>query len=43
LLILPCGTNSVRMRPALDVGADAIARCIAQLEAGVRRAYGREA
>ncbi|MEZ0312985.1 MAG: L-lysine 6-transaminase [Myxococcota bacterium] len=43
LLILPCGTKSVRMRPALDVGADAIARCIAQLEAGVRRAYGREA
>ncbi len=43
LLILPCGTKSVRMRPALDVGADAIARCVAQLEAGVRRAYGRGA
>ncbi len=42
LLILPCGTKSIRMRPALDVGADAIARCIAQLEAGFRRAYGRE-
>lgn len=38
LLVLPCGTNSVRMRPSLDIDADAIARAVAQLEAGVKRA-----
>jgi L-lysine 6-transaminase len=42
LIILPCGVRSVRMRPALDVGADAIARAAAQLEAGLKRAYDRD-
>jgi L-lysine 6-transaminase len=41
LIVLPCGARSIRMRPALDVGADAIARAVAQLEAGLKRAYGR--
>ncbi len=39
LLLLPCGSKSVRMRPALDVGGDAIGRAGAQLEAGLRRAF----
>lgn len=39
LLILPCGTHSVRVRPALDIEADALGRGVAQLEAGLRRAY----
>lgn len=42
LLVLPCGTRSIRMRPSLDVGADAIARAVAQLEAGLRRAFGKQ-
>lgn len=42
LLILPCGERSVRMRPALDIGADAIGRAAAQLEAGLRRTYGKK-
>jgi L-lysine 6-transaminase len=41
LIILPCGQRSIRLRPALDVGADAIGRAVAQLEAGIRRAYDR--
>ena len=39
LLVLPSGTHTVRMRPALDIDADAIGRAAAQLEAGLRRAY----
>lgn len=41
LLLMPAGERSVRMRPALDVNADAIGRAAAQLEAGLRRAQGR--
>ncbi len=43
LIVLPCGTRTVRMRPALDVGADAVGRAAAQLEAGLRRAFPRAA
>lgn len=38
LLLLPCGTRSVRMRPSLDIDADSIARAIAQLDAAFTRA-----
>ena len=38
LLVLPCGTRTVRMRPALDIDPDAVGRDAAQLEAGLRRA-----
>jgi len=41
LLVLPCGQHSLRLRAPLDVDADAIGRCAAQLEAGIRRAYGK--
>ncbi len=41
LLLAPTGSRSLRMFGALDVTADAIGRGIAQLEAGVRRAFGR--
>lgn len=39
LIVLPCGAQSVRMRPSLDIDADSIARAIAQAEAGLKRAY----
>lgn len=39
LILLPCGTHSIRLRPALDIDADSIARAIAQVEAGFRRAF----
>jgi L-lysine 6-transaminase len=42
LIVLPCGEKTIRMRPSLDVKADAIGRGIAQLEAGICRAYGRQ-
>lgn len=41
LLVMPVGRFGVGLRPALDIGADAIGRCAAQLEAGLRRAYGK--
>lgn len=41
LIVLPCGTQSIRLRPPLDVTADAIGRAAAQLEAALKRAYGR--
>jgi L-lysine 6-transaminase len=41
LLVAPAGPSSIRFRPALDVTADAIGRAAAQLEAGLKRAYGR--
>jgi L-lysine 6-transaminase len=41
LLVIPCGTRSVRMRPALDINADAVGRAAAQLEAGLRRAFNK--
>ena len=37
LLLLPGGERAVRLRPTLDVNADAIARGVAQLEAALRR------
>ncbi len=43
LIVMGCGEKSVRMRPALDIGADAIGRAVAQLEAGICRAYKRKA
>jgi L-lysine 6-transaminase len=43
LIVLPCGVRSVRMRPALDIAADAVGRAGAQLEAGLRRAFPRAA
>lgn len=42
LLILPCGTKTIRMRPALDIDADSVGRAAAQLEAGLRRAFGKK-
>ena len=42
LIVMPCGERSIRMRPALDIAADAIARGIALLEAAIRRAYDRK-
>ncbi|MBI3179355.1 MAG: L-lysine 6-transaminase [Deltaproteobacteria bacterium] len=41
LLVMAGGARAIRMRAALDVDADAIGRAAAQLEAGLRRAYGR--
>jgi L-lysine 6-transaminase len=41
LLVLPCGERSIRLRPALDISADAIGRAGAQLEAAICRAYGK--
>ncbi|MEO0814599.1 MAG: aminotransferase class III-fold pyridoxal phosphate-dependent enzyme, partial [Myxococcota bacterium] len=41
LLLLPGGTQTVRMRPTLDIDADSIARAVAQAEAGLKRGYGR--
>jgi L-lysine 6-transaminase len=41
LLLAPTGERSLRLLGPLDVSADAIGRAIAQLEAGVQRAYGR--
>ncbi len=41
LLLMPGGVRTIRMRAALDVDADAIGRAAAQLEAGLKRAYGR--
>ncbi len=35
LLILPCGERSIRLRPALDVTADAVGRAGAQLDAAL--------
>ena len=40
LLLLPCGVRTIRLRPALDIDADAIGRAAAQLEAALRRAFG---
>ena len=37
LLVLPCGEKSVRMRPALDIRADAIGRGAALLEVALKR------
>lgn len=42
LLVIPCGLRSIRLRPALDIGADAIGRAAAQLEAAIRRVFGRK-
>jgi len=42
LIILPCGERSVRMRPALDISADDLARGAAQLEVGICNAFGRK-
>ena len=42
LLVIPCGLRSIRLRPALDIGADAVGRAVAQLEAAIRRAFGRK-
>lgn len=39
LILLPCGTRSIRFRPSLDIDADSIARAVAQAEAGLKRAY----
>ncbi len=41
LILLPCGTRSIRFRPSLDIDADSIARAVAQAEAGLKRTYGR--
>ncbi len=41
LLVVPGGERSVRLRPSLDIGADAVGRCAAQLEAAIQRAYGK--
>ncbi|MEE8410760.1 MAG: L-lysine 6-transaminase [Myxococcota bacterium] len=42
LLLLAAGRRTVRLRPALDIDADSIGRAGAQLDAGLRRAYGRK-
>tara|TARA_Y100001934_G_C12281283_1_gene740050 strand:- start:108 stop:1346 length:1239 start_codon:yes stop_codon:yes gene_type:complete len=41
LIVRPCGDSSIRIRPTLDVKADAIGRGIAQLEAALCKTYGR--
>lgn len=41
LLVLPGGERSIRLRPSLDVGPDAVGRAAAQLEAAIQRAYGK--
>ncbi|MEM6532368.1 MAG: aminotransferase class III-fold pyridoxal phosphate-dependent enzyme [Myxococcota bacterium] len=38
LLVAGSGTRSVCFRPSLDIDADSVARAMAQLEAGIRRA-----
>jgi L-lysine 6-transaminase len=43
LLVARSGSRAIRLRPTLDVNADAVGRAVAQLEAGIRRAYGRRA
>jgi len=37
LLINSCGTRTVRLRPALDIDAESLARSAAQMEAGFKR------
>jgi L-lysine 6-transaminase len=41
LLVAAAGPRSVRLTAALDVSADAVGRGVAQLEAGLRRAFNR--
>lgn len=41
LLVIGGGVRSIRLRPALDVDADAIGRCGAQLEDAIKKAYDR--
>ncbi|OGR09188.1 MAG: hypothetical protein A2341_24425 [Deltaproteobacteria bacterium RIFOXYB12_FULL_58_9] len=43
ILVGSVGTNTVCIRPPLDVNADTIGRAVAQLEAGIRRAFNRKA
>ena len=38
LLIMPCGTRTIRVRPALDVSAELIDQAGERLAAGLRRA-----
>jgi L-lysine 6-transaminase len=42
LLVGAAGDRTIRLRPGLDVNADAVGRAVAQLEAGLRRAYKRK-
>lgn len=39
LLVMGCGEQSVRLRPALDISADAVGRCAAQLEVALKRVF----
>ncbi len=39
MIALPSGTHSIRLRPTLDVSADALGRAAAQIDAALRRVY----
>ena len=43
LLINSCGTRTVRLRPALDIDAESLARSAAQMEAGFKRVSAQKA